>query len=59
MGLQNVRARLQALFAGDASVRWGEENGRWRVDISLPVVRANDGRVTEDSIAEPEQTVEQ
>lgn len=39
MGLQNVRSRLQALFGDDASVHWNEEDGRWRVRLTLPSVR--------------------
>jgi two-component system sensor histidine kinase AlgZ len=58
MGLQNVRSRLQALFAGDASVRWGEENGRWRVDISLPAIRPDSASATDGPIATAEQTRE-
>ena len=42
MGLQNVRSRLRALFGNDASVHWAEEDGRWRVDVTLPAVRMND-----------------
>ncbi|HEY0873303.1 MAG TPA: histidine kinase [Vicinamibacterales bacterium] len=58
MGLQNVRSRLQALFAGEASVRWGEQNGRWRVDISLPAVRPGAAPVVDHAAAQPEQTVD-
>ncbi len=39
MGLENVRARLRALFGSEASVRWSEENGRWRVEVALSAVR--------------------
>ena len=42
MGLENVRQRLRALFAADASVHWHERDGRWRVEVALPAVRAND-----------------
>ena len=40
MGLENVRQRLRALFAADASVHWHERDGRWRVEVALPAVRA-------------------
>jgi hypothetical protein len=42
MGLENVRQRLRALFGNDASVHWREEDGRWRVEVTLPAVRAAD-----------------
>jgi two-component system sensor histidine kinase AlgZ len=36
LGLTNVRARLRAVYGGEASVRSIEESGRWRVEVSLP-----------------------
>jgi LytS/YehU family sensor histidine kinase len=39
LGLANVRARLTALFGDEASIRWGEQDLRWRVEVSLPAVR--------------------
>jgi hypothetical protein len=39
MGLENVRARLRALFGSEASVRWSEQDGRWRVEVALPAIR--------------------
>ena len=40
LGLGNVRARLRALYGDEASIRWAEQDGRWRVEVSLPAVRA-------------------
>ncbi len=40
LGLTNVRSRLRALFGTEASVHWAEQNGRWRVELSLPAVHA-------------------
>ena len=37
LGLSNVRARLRALHGPDAQVRSAEEDGRFRVEIVLPV----------------------
>ena len=42
MGLENVRQRLRALFGTDASVHWREQDGRWRVEVTLPAVRGSD-----------------
>ena len=39
LGLSNVRARLGALFGGEASIHWAEQEGRWRVEVSLPARR--------------------
>jgi two-component system sensor histidine kinase AlgZ len=39
LGLANVRARLDAVFGGDASIHWAETDGRWRVELSLPADR--------------------
>lgn len=39
LGLANVRSRLRALFGNDASIHWSEQDGRWRVEVSLPAVR--------------------
>lgn len=39
LGLSNVRARLRALYGTEASVRWAEQEGRWRVELSLPASR--------------------
>ena len=46
MGLQNVRSRLAALYGREASVHWDERDNRWRVELTLPAVRAN---VTEET----------
>jgi len=40
LGLGNVRARLRALYGDEASIHWAEQDGRWRVEVSLPAVRA-------------------
>lgn len=39
LGLANVRARLRAVFGDEASIHWTEQQGRWRVDVSVPAVR--------------------
>ena len=39
VGLANVRSRLRALFGAEASVHWGEQDGRWRVELALPAIR--------------------
>jgi len=36
VGLANVRSRLRALYGTEASVAAFEQDGRWRVEISLP-----------------------
>jgi two-component system, LytTR family, sensor histidine kinase AlgZ len=36
VGLANVRARLRALHGGDAMLVTGEQDGRWRVELSFP-----------------------
>jgi two-component system sensor histidine kinase AlgZ len=36
VGLANVRSRLRALYGTEASVAAYEDDGRWRVEISLP-----------------------
>jgi two-component system sensor histidine kinase AlgZ len=36
VGLANVRSRLRALYGTEASVTAFEQDGRWRVEISLP-----------------------
>ena len=36
IGLQNARGRLAAISDGRASLRTGEEEGRYRVDIEMP-----------------------
>jgi two-component system sensor histidine kinase AlgZ len=35
-GLNNVRQRLTAMFSGDASLRAGAGDGRYRVELNLP-----------------------
>jgi two-component system, LytTR family, sensor histidine kinase AlgZ len=37
VGLANVRARLRALHGADAVIVTGEQEGRWRVELSFPV----------------------
>ena len=39
LGLPNVRSRLRALYGQEASVHWVEDEGHWRVEISLPATR--------------------
>ncbi|MEO6213295.1 MAG: histidine kinase [Vicinamibacterales bacterium] len=39
VGLANVRSRLRALYGTDAFVHAFEQDGRWRVEISLPAER--------------------
>ena len=39
LGLANVRSRLRTLFGSEASIHWGEADGRWRVELALPAVR--------------------
>jgi signal transduction histidine kinase len=39
LGLPNVRSRLRALYGQEASVHWAEDDGHWRVEISLPATR--------------------
>ena len=36
LGLNNVRDRLRTLYGSDAAIRWQEQGGRWRVEVSLP-----------------------
>jgi hypothetical protein len=51
LGLANVRSRLRALFGSEASVHWAEQDGRWRVEVSLPAIRVGDaaaGAAAED-----------
>ncbi len=36
VGLANVRARLRALHGLDAQLAAAEDNGRWRVEVTLP-----------------------
>ena len=36
VGLANVRARLRALHGADALLATGEQDGRWRVEVSFP-----------------------
>ena len=36
VGLANVRARLRALHGADAVLATGEQDGRWRVELSFP-----------------------
>lgn len=57
MGLQNVRSRLQAVFAGEAFVRWGEENGRWRVELTLPAIRPEPEPAVHVPAGRPGETV--
>jgi sensor histidine kinase YesM len=38
LGLANVRARLRTLFGTEASIHWAEQDGRWRVEVTLPAV---------------------
>ena len=40
LGLANVRARLRALYADDARIGAREEDGVWRVEVSLPAETA-------------------
>ena len=40
VGLANVRSRLRALYGDDATVSAHEQNGVWRVEITVPVVAA-------------------
>jgi len=40
LGLANVRARLQAVFGDTASIHWAEQDGTWRVEVSLPADRS-------------------
>ena len=40
LGLNNVRDRLRTLYGPEASIRWEEQNGRWRVDVSLPAQKS-------------------
>jgi LytS/YehU family sensor histidine kinase len=39
LGLANVRARLRAVFGDEASIHWVEQEGSWRVDVSVPAIR--------------------
>lgn len=39
LGLGNVKARMRALFAGEASLHWTEADGTWQVELTLPAVR--------------------
>jgi len=36
VGLSNVRSRVRALYGADAFVAASEQDGRWRVEISIP-----------------------
>jgi sensor histidine kinase YesM len=40
LGLSNVRARLSAVYGGDARVSSSETDGMWRVEITLPAERS-------------------
>ena len=40
LGLANVRARLRALYGDDARIGAREEDGIWRVEVSLPAETA-------------------
>jgi hypothetical protein len=48
VGLNNVRARLRALYGDDASLRAGEADGVWRVEVALPAEPAASSRRDED-----------
>ncbi|HSC29238.1 MAG TPA: histidine kinase, partial [Vicinamibacterales bacterium] len=37
VGLSNVRARLRAAYGGEARLQAAEKEGRWRVELTLPL----------------------
>ena len=37
VGVSNVRARLRALYGGEAVVNSTERDGVWRMELSFPV----------------------
>jgi two-component system, LytTR family, sensor histidine kinase AlgZ len=41
LGLSNVRDRLRTLYGSDAALRWDEQDGRWRVELSLPAQKTS------------------
>jgi sensor histidine kinase YesM len=40
VGVSNVRARLQALYGGEAVVKSSEQGGVWRMELSFPATTA-------------------
>ena len=40
LGLKNVRERLRTLYGSDAAIRWEEQGGLWRVELTLPAHKA-------------------
>jgi LytS/YehU family sensor histidine kinase len=40
LGLANVRQRLAAAYGHEASVRWARRDGRFVVELALPVLTA-------------------
>jgi hypothetical protein len=43
LGLSNVRGRLRALYGNEASLQATEVEGRWRVEVRMPVVEGAKG----------------
>ena len=40
LGLKNVRERLRTVYGADAAIRWEEQDGLWRAEVTLPAQKA-------------------